>query len=90
MRGDLRRRGVATHTLTALDLVDVAYAYMADAARDGSEATRAQLDVTINRMFPDFDSWGTDPQAVAAHRAMMNLAGGPAPQRPRPQPEDSP
>lgn len=79
MRGDLRRRGVATHTFTALDLVDVVYAYMADATHDGSERRRAQLDVDINRMFPDFDSWGTDPQAVAGHRAMMKLAGGPTP-----------
>lgn len=62
------------------------YAYMAE---DWPGYTgRAKLDRALLASAPDRDSWGTDPAAQAAQRAMM-AAGAPR-AKPRSQPEVPP
>lgn len=42
----------------------------------------ANLDAQLAKpAFPDRERWGTDPEAVRAQKAMLQLAGGPAPMR---------
>lgn len=66
-------------------LLDVAYALWAD--DPSGPYRRSKLDEHILASLPDRDTWGTDPAAQRAARAMMAAAGGPAPRRPKPEPE---
>ena len=84
LSGRLWLAGVDPASLSPGAWLDVAYAALVDLA-DGS-VDRQQVMDAINEqlassVFADRESWGSTPAAVAGARAMMDLAGGPAPLR---------
>lgn len=92
LEGRLLLAGVDTGRLAAHQWLAVAYAVLADSI-DGlvdREKVLTNLDAQLTKpAIPDRNSWGTDPEAVRAQKAMLQLAGGPAPMRdpskPRPR-----
>ena len=64
--------------------LDVAYAALVDLV-DGNVDRQQVMDAIDEQLassvFADRQAWGTTPSAVAGARAMMDLAGGPAPLR---------
>lgn len=103
----LAGRSIRDPDLTAGDILDLTLVLIVDGV---GEVNRTEvLDRITDQLkkppWPTRDSWGTDPTAQAGQRAMMALAGGPAPMRdpnkPRPsrrrpeetvdrEPEDEP
>lgn len=79
--------GLPTRGYSLRPFIDLAYAYMAEDWP--GYAGRAKLDQALLAAAPDRDSWGTDPAAQAAQRAMM-AAGAPRRAGPKPQPEVPP
>lgn len=53
-------------------------------AKSVAELLRDHL-VRTGKAPPDREAWGRSPQAQRGQRAMMRMAGGPAPMRPRPE-----
>lgn len=76
-------------SLSFTDWLDYAYATLIDMP-DGMVDRHdviAKMDEVLSTPIPtpatvDRRTWGRDPQAQAGQRAMMALAGGPAPMRP--------
>ena len=70
--------------VSAAVALDVAYATIIDLWPVGADR-RAMLTELEDRLtrppWPDRDHWGEGTAAVEAQRAMMRLAGGPAPMR---------
>lgn len=66
------------------DWLDVAYAALVDLV-DGEVDRQKVMDAIDEQLassiFADREAWGTTASAVAGARAMMDLAGGPAPLR---------
>lgn len=89
LEGRLLLAGIDPRTLTAGQWLSVAYAMLADSI-DGF-VDRGKVIDNLNEslaepVFPDADTFGTDPRSVRATRAMMDMAGGPAPARTRERP----
>ncbi len=84
LEGRLLLAGVDTGSLAAHQWLAVAYTVLADSI-DGLVDRGKVLDNLDAQLakpaLPDRERWGTDPEAVRAQKAMMQLAGGPAPMR---------
>ena len=76
--------GVDPSSLGPREWLDVAYAALVDLV-DGEVDRQKVMDAIDEQLaasvFADREAWGTTPSAVAGARAMMDLAGGPAPMR---------
>lgn len=69
-------------TLDMGDTLDLLLAVMLEELRAGTKFTIEAVRDRLEQ--PPFNmraSWGTTPAAVAGQRAMMDMAGGPAPMR---------
>lgn len=89
LRGRLILAGDRITNLSASDVLDVTHALVADGVgmTNLSEVLDKLSEVLARSPWPTRESWGADPQAQANQRAMMALAGGPAPPRDTPMPE---
>jgi hypothetical protein len=84
LEGRLLLAGIDTAALAAHQWLAVAYTVLADSIDGMVDRTKvlANLDAQLAKpALPDRETWGTDPTAVQGQRAMMELAGGPAPMR---------
>lgn len=71
---------IPTKGYSLREFIDLVYAYMAEEWTGYNG--RARLDAALLASAPDRETWGTDPAAQAAQRAMMAAA---APRRTRPK-----
>ena len=84
LEGRLLLAGVDTGRLAAHQWLAVAYTVLADSIDGLVDRAKvlANLDAQLAKpALPDRERWGTDPEAVRAQKAMLALAGGPAPMR---------
>ena len=89
LEGRLLLAGVDPARLTAPQWLSAAYTVLVDSI-DGM-VDRGKVIDTLNEnlaepAFPDPETWGTDPRSQRGQRAMMAIAGGPAPARTRERP----
>lgn len=82
LAGGLRTRGYSMR-----EFIDLVYVVMADDWPKGYDGRR-QMDQALLASVPDRETWGTDPRAQAALRAMM--AQAPPPRRKPAQPQGKP
>ena len=82
--GRLRLAGIDPDELDMRQWLNVAYAELVD-LHGGGQASRAEakkaLDDKLAEPVALREAWGRGPQAEQGQRAMMALAGGPAPPR---------
>jgi hypothetical protein len=73
LRGRLRLVGQRIETYSFDELIDVAYAALADGFNGlvDPQEVRNKIDESLDRSFADRESWGTSPTAEAAQAAMM-------------------